>query len=157
MIVSNALLHSDIYANDKNIWRLYQFLGHIQAFTPVICIFETSFKCHASLRHFLQWQAYLMIVSNASLHSGIYTYDKNIWRLYQMPFYTEAFPPMIGIFDDCFKCQTSFKSFHQWQAYLMIVLNTLLHSGIYTNDKSIWTLFQNSITHNNICAHHLPC
>ena len=141
-IVWNAILHSHIYTNDKNIWRLFQVPDIIPTFSTVKRIFEDCIKCFTTLRHLPQWQEYLEIVSNAWHHSNIFNNDKNIWRLYQMPYYTQTFTPMTRIIGDCFKCLTSFQHFQQLPEYLKIVPNALLHSHIYTNDKNIWRLLQ---------------
>ena len=155
-------IHSDIYNNDKNIWRLFRVPDIIPPFSTMTRICEDCFECLTSFQHFQQWQEYLKIVSNALLHSDIYTNDKNIWRLFQVPDIiptfstmtrifedcikcltdTQTFTPMKRIFGDCFKCLTSFQHFQKWQEYLKIVSNALLHSHIYTNDKNIWRLFQ---------------
>ena len=141
-IVSNALLHSHICTNDKNIWRLFQVPDIIPTFSTMTRIFEYCIKCLTTLRHLHQWQEYLENVTSAWHHSNISKIDKNIWRLYQMPYYTHTFAPMTRILGHCFKCLTSFKHFQQWQEYLKIVSNALQHSDIYTNDKNIWRLFQ---------------
>ena len=141
-IVSTAWYHSNIFNNDKNIWRLYRMPYYTQTFTPMTRIFGDCFECLTSFQHFKQWQEYLKIVSNALLHSDIYTNDKNIWRLFQVPDIIPKFSTMTRIFEGCFKCLTSFQHFQKWQEYLKIVSNALLHSDIYTNDKNIWRLFQ---------------
>ena len=141
-IVSSAWHHSNIFSNDKNIWRLYQMPYYIHTFTPMTRIFGDCFKCLTSFQHFQQWQEYLKIVSNALLNSDFYTNDKNIWRLFQVPDIIPIFSTMTRIFEDCFKCLTSFQHFQHWQEYLKFLSSAWHHSNIFNNDKSIWRLYQ---------------
>ena len=140
--VLSAWIHSNIFNNDKNIWRLFQVPDIIPTFSTMTRIFEDCIKCLTTLRYLPQWQEYLEIVSSAWHHSNIFNTDKNILRLYQMSYYTQTFTPMTRIFGDCYKCLTSFQHFQNWQEYLKIVSNALLHSDIYPNDKNIWRLFK---------------
>ena len=103
-IVSSAWNHSNIFNNDKYIWRLFRVPDIISTFSTMTRIFEDCIKCLITLRHLNQLQQYLEIVSSALNHSNIFNNEKYIWRLCRVPNYTNTFTPMTRIFGDCFDC-----------------------------------------------------
>ena len=133
-IVSSAWHHSNIFNNDKNIWRLFQVPDIIPTLSTMTRIFEDCIKCLTTLKQLHQWQEYLEIVSSAWHHSTIFNNDKNIWRLFQVPDIIPTFSTVTRIFRDCLKCLTSFPHFQQWLEHLKIVSSAWHHSNFFNND-----------------------